>query len=31
MALMAEGGGPMKTSPASAQAWANSSFSLKKP
>ena len=31
MARMAEGGGPMKTRPASAQAWANSSFSLRKP
>ena len=31
MALIAEGGGPMKTRPASAQACAKSSFSLRKP
>jgi hypothetical protein len=31
MSLMAEAGGPMKTKPAAAQAWAKSSFSLKKP
>jgi len=31
MAAMAAGGGPMKTTPASAQAWANSAFSARKP
>jgi len=31
MALMALAGGPMNTRPASWQAWAKSSFSLRKP
>ena len=31
MGLKAEGGGPMNTKPASAQAWAKSSFSLRNP
>jgi hypothetical protein len=31
IALIAEGGGPMNTRPASAQACAKSSFSLRKP